>query len=103
MLLRFREKDCKLSTSMYGNRKLAIVVVDIGADAILCVATANYPGVEALIHAEEFLVYNDGVEEGALFALEKAGYVKRTGKVLMLPTARSAHVCITGNNLTVEP
>ena len=96
MHVQYSGRLCVVATSLYGNRRLALILVDRQRDERVCVATVNFPGVENNLQEGEFLVLNDEDAVGVLDVLSAADIVHPIGTTLKTPSGRIAHVCIKG-------
>jgi hypothetical protein len=92
----FRGTRRHVSQKLYGNRRLALVIASGDPKENDCIATANFPGVEEQLAPGEFLVLNDGKEEGALAALQDVDIARTVGRTITTPSGRTAHVCVPG-------
>jgi Domain of unknown function (DUF4313) len=110
--IRFREWDCVVEKSQYGNGRPALILNDAHDGEQIAVATVNLPNVAA--GPNEVFIKDYSENEGVLKALLEAGVVKLTGetvssgfvaipKVELLPPFRERSLADTLADKTVSP
>lgn len=102
MAIVFRDRVCVIGTALYGNRRLALRIVDFYKDESLLMATTNFATAEEYVQPHEFLVLNDGEEKGILDVLKVVEIVVPTGRTLITPAGRTAHICTRGSGYRGE-
>lgn len=80
VVVRFGQWECWVLTERYGNGRTALRLVDAVDGSSVARATVNRPDVS--LGADEVLIKDYSENTGILNALERAGVVRRTNRVV---------------------